>query len=428
MRRVWALILSLALVLGPYPVLAQEEGPEGPAETETVDEAAEDVAEETAEESEEGKELKWGGTPYAYTGPDTGFGIGFAILYRDMFGKKGRDTDFSFTLTQSEKQSFSLTWQEPYFLSDRGRLKISTSYTTEPSIRFYGIGNDRPLRGSLSNYFWRSFSIGPTYIYRFPKTDYGIFGVRFGVSYELIDPDNGKLDDPDLGSYNRTVEEAYPEIYNSFHFENSVHIIPSVTAYRDTRIDRFPLGGGREEVVWPMRGGYEEVSYSRSDEAWGSDFSYQRFTLDVRRYFPLFSEDTIVAIRGKASLGQGEVPFYKMVSYGNGSDLRGYYGNRFLDKSSTQYNIELRQGFLPNAELPILGGLIKLKYPSVALFWDSARVYEDIEDIPEEWLEDYHYTYGFAFRFVITPSVVIRAEWGYSDEQNTFSVNTGLPI
>lgn len=409
--RGWVAILACVSMLGGlFPAFGQETEPEEPA---------------VEEEAEGQKELKFGGTPYVYTGPDTGFGVGFALLYRDMFNKEGRDTTLSMTLTQSMKQEFSIEWQEPFFLSENGRLKIGFSYGTEPALRFYGIGNEIPLHGTLSNYSWTSASISTTYVYRWPRTKIGLLGFRAGFTAKYADPDDGELDDEDAGSYNRGVKDAYPDLYYySGDFDPNWIIGPGLSVYHDSRVDRFPLGGGREEVVWPLKGGYEEIGYSRNDSMFGSDLSFQSATVDVRRYFPLFSEDTIVAVRGKVTVKQGNVPFYDMCSH----ELRGYYARRFLDKNLTLYNVELRQGFFPDAELPVLGGVIKLKYPSLLLFWESSRVYEDIEDIPEYWLEDYHYTWGAGFRFVITPSVVIRFEWGYSDEQNTFAVNAGLPF
>lgn len=406
--RYWKMLFALvciflAMTLSAIPAIAQEEA-----------------------EADEGdsNELKFGGIGYPFTGPDTGFGVGASALYRDAFGKEGRDMDFSFSFTQREQQSFSLNWGEPYFLSERGRLKVSVGYSTEPGARFYGIGNTVDDDG-LSNYSWQSYSLSTTYSYRWPRTDLGIFGLNLGFSAEYDDPDNGHVDDDED---NPPVREAYYDIYRSFHFDGAYHYVPSVTLYRDTRIDRFPLGGGRDEVIWPMKGGYEAIGYSRSDEAWGSDFSYQSASVDVRRYFPLYFEDTIMVVRGYVNIGDGNFPFYKLHSYGSGNDLRGYNGNRFLGRCATQYNIELRQAFFPDKELSLFDGVVKLRYPSIALFWDSARVYDEIDDMGEEWLEDYHYSWGYAFRFVISPTIVIKFEWAYSDEQSTFSANAGLPF
>jgi len=404
-----AFLLSFALLLSPVtPAAAQEEPAEEAGET----------------GQKEDKELSFGGTPYMYTGPDTGFGVGFAILYRDMFGKKGRDTTFSFSYTETMYQYYSLDWQEPYFLSQNGRLKISLAYETKPAIRFWGIGNDLPRDDQGANYSWISYNVTPAYIYRFPRTSVGVIGIRGRVTAKFADPNEEQIDEPYADEFNRDIAEVYPALFESGQFDGNWLIGPGVTIYLDSRKDRFPLGGGREEVVWPLSGFYTEVSYDRYDEAFGSDFSINKLTVDLRTYFPLYFKDTILAARGRVQLNQGDVPFYEMADH----SLRGYYGGRFRDKHQTLYNVELRQGFFPDAELPLFGGLIKLRYPSLLLFWESSRLYDDYTEIPEEWGDDWHYTWGYGFRFVVTPSVVIRFEQGFSDEQATFSMNAGLPF
>lgn len=404
------IVVLLCLGLVVVPAMAQDEGEE------TAEEAAGEV-----------KEAKWAGTPYPYTGPDTGAGFGFSIMFRDLFGKKGRDTTFGASYTENQYQDYNISWAEPYFLSPKGRFSIGLGYGTRPALRFNGFGNDTDDKADC-NYSSTFYNLDSTYIYRWPKTRVGVIGLRLKVALKFMDVDNGQLDDNSAGNYNRKIRGVYPELYYSEDFDPSFLVGPQVTIYRDTRVDRFPLGGGREEIVWPMKGGYEEFSYQRYDEAIGSDFSFNRISAEVRRFLPLFSEDTILAVRVKINITQGNVPFYEMPNFGNGNDLRGYYNSRFLDKNSTQLNVEIRQGFFPDQELPLVGGAIKVKYPSLFVFWDEGRVYDDYTEIYDDLFEDYHYGFGWGFRFVITPSVVIRFEWGNSDEQTTFYMTAGLPF
>lgn len=410
--KLWRMILALGLCLGLGLSTAK---------------AQEAQSGSTAKPAEGGKELKFAGTPYVYTGPDTGFGVGFSIMFRDLFGKVGRDVTYSMSYTQSMYQSYSLDWGEPYFLSPNGRGRINLSYEAKPAIRFYGLGNDSDIH-DLCNWSWTKIQLQPQYIYRWPSSGGTTYGLRASIYLKFVDPEDGKLEDKASGDFNRKVSRIFPDFFRSDQFGPANLFGVGVVFYRDTRVDRFPLGGGREEIVWPKGGGYEEIAYDRYDEAIGSDFTFNRLSLDVRRFYALGSDDTILALHGKIVVTQGNVPFHEMPSYGNGNDLRGYFGLRFVGRDATQFNIELRQGFFPNWELPILNGLIKLKYPSVFLFWDEARVYRTYTNIPKSLFEDYHWTWGGGFRFVITPSVVIRLEWGNSDEQSTFSANAGLPF
>jgi len=420
------------LVLGLGPAFAQDDPADEPADDPAAPMEGEAVEGTTVEgegsEEDDSDELKFAGTPYPYYGPDTGVGFGFSIMFRDLFDKKGRDATFSASYTESQYQDYSVDWQEPDFPFEGSRFRFKVAYSTKPAMRFNGIGNDTRHHNDSCNIELDQYSIEPSIIYRFPKTDAGILGMRFNWLFQYSDASNGDYDDEDAGGYGIPIRNRYPEFYRTDDFDELWIMGPSITVYLDAREDRFPLGGGREEVVWPMKGTYSSVSYQRIDEAFGADVSFNSFGLDLRTYFPLFAEDTIVALRFNTTITQGDVPFYKMPTFGSSTTIRAYYWGRFLDKNSTLFQVELRQGLFPDQELPLFDGAIKLKYPSIAIFWDEGRVHEDYTRILEDMWEDNHYTYGFGFRFIVTPSVVIRFDWAYSDEQSTFNMTAGLPI
>jgi hypothetical protein len=373
------------------------------------------------------RELNFAGTPYIYTGPDTGLGAGFAIEFRDLLRKEGRDVTFSADYTQTRYQDASVSWGEPYFLSRNARLNLSIGYDNKPAIRFYGFGNDS-RRNHNSNWSWIKYNFQPEYVYRWTLSNYGALGTRVRVGWDFVNPDNGDLKDKSDHKYYRTIKQVHPLLYHSTQFDPTNLVHAGVTLYFDTRKDRFPLGGGREEVVWPVKGTYTEVSYNRYDKAMGSDFSWNNLGVSLTQVFPVFSQDTILVVHEVLTVNQGNTPFYMQASFGGGNTLRGYYSYRFIDNDATELNVELRQGIAPNWEWSLFSGVIKLKYPSLLLFWDEARVYHDYTEIWGDLGKDYHYTWGYGFRFVITPTVVIRAEWGYSHEQATLELNAGLPF
>lgn len=381
---------------------------------------------EAAEEPEEGgRELNFAGAPYVYTGPDTGVGAGFSIMFRDLFRKEGRDVDFTVNYTESGYQSYGVNWGEPYVGGPNGRLSFSLGYYQEIGVRYFGVGNDIDNDDEC---YWSFIakSAGVTYAYRWPDFSAGILGLRVGLAYYYIEPGDSRVskDNKDLIA----ISEQFPEVYKGDWFDPATYVTPSVSIYLDRRKDRFPLGGGREEVVWPMTGTYFEAGYSRSEEALGSDYTYNSGYLDGRVYMPLFFEDTILAVRGKVLLSNGNRPFYRLEGFGGSNTIRGYYGSRFIDKNYTLLNVELRQGIAPNWELSILDGALKAKYPSIVLFWDHGRVYDDYAKVGEQMWEDYHYAYGFGIRIVVTPTIVLKAEFGFSDEQETFYLGAGLPF
>jgi outer membrane protein assembly factor BamA len=390
------------------------------------------MAQDEKEDSDEKKELKFAGTPYVYTGPDTGFGVGFAIMYRDIFGKEGRDTNFSFSYTESLYQVYGIGWTEPHFLSENGRLKIDLSYETKPAVRFFGIGNDNDI-DDVTNYTWGMINVQPGYNYRVPeKTPLGYIDLETRVNYRVVKAEDGENADDLEGDYSRVVSEVFPDLYNAPDsvWGNETELVGvGATFILDNRKDRFPLGGGRTEIVWPMKGTYFSIGYDHFDESLGSDIDYNKVTTEGRLFLPLLSEDTIVATRVKYIVTQGDTPFFDMPGFGGGNDMRGFNGGRFIDNNSAQLNVELRQGLFPNKIWPVFDGLIKIKYPSLFLFYDYGRVYEDDDDIADEEFDDFHSAYGGGLRIVITPSVVIRFELGFSEEQTgELYVNAGLPF
>ncbi len=418
MRILLSMLLCIALSFAAGPAIAQTDEDAIPPEEEV-----EALAEAVEPEEEEKKELNFAGVPYAYTGIDTGFGLGFSIMFRDLFGQEGRDMTFTVNYTESLYQTYSVDWGEPYFLSDNGRLKIGLGYENKPVMRYFPVGNDSDWRDQ-ARFAQTSTKIDPQYVYRFPRQDWGVVGVQGGWLFKFTDLDASEIENPGTGSFGRPIDEVFPKMFYSDSFDPGWVMGPNVSVYHDGRVDRFPLGGGREEVVWPMRGTYESVSYAKYDEAWGSDYNFESMSGDFRVYFPLYFEDTILVGQALINITAGNTPFYELPTHG----LRGYYGDRFKDEAATKFSVELRQGFLPESKLELFDGRIVAKYPSIAIFLAESRVYGSYQDIPDEWLEDYHYDWGVGFRFIVTPSVVIKAELAWSEEMSTTTVGAGLPF
>jgi len=111
MRLRWLAILIALVVLagGAGPAWARGKKKDkkshkliGPVRKAGETEKAPEKAEEKAEPEEKSKETKIAGAPYPYTGPDTGAGFGFSIIFRDLFNKEGRDTSFSASYTTNQ--------------------------------------------------------------------------------------------------------------------------------------------------------------------------------------------------------------------------------------------------------------------------------------------------------------------------------------
>jgi len=99
----------------------------------------------------------------------------------------------------------------------------------------------------------------------------------------------------------------------------------------------------KDSFVYPRRG-YHVLStltwntFTQLDRSRESGFA--GFTLDARGYYPVFKE-CAVALRGLFSATSDTPPFFKLPSLG-GQNMRGYYGNRFMDRHLAVVEGELR--------------------------------------------------------------------------------------
>ncbi len=409
--KMYWITLGLLLVLITGSAWAQDE--------EATDETTqEEATEQEATDQEENKNSGWAGMPYAYTGPDTGVGVGFSIIFRDMFGKLGRDTTFTVDYTQTNYSTFSISWDEPQFLHENARGKIELSYENKPARRFFGIGNTAELK-DVCNWDYSSVEAIPSYMIRSNDFEWGLTG-RW--RYNIVTTEDGSLEGSDDKKWERPISEEFPYFYMSHEFEGGVISGPGITLFHDTRNDRFPIGGGRQERIFPIGGGYEEVFLARYDHSVASDFDYTQGYVDLRRFIRLGSDNTILAVRAKLDWTEGDVPFHQYPG-----DIRGYFNGRYRDKVATNFQVELRQMFEWSREINAIILKPTISNPFIVLFWDEGRVFPELDDVFTEY-EGYHYTVGVSGRFIVSPSIVIRADYGWNPEQTTFSVTAGQPF
>jgi len=415
-------IMALGLIVFAALFAAQ-------AQEEAKDQKTEEPVKETAKQpaKEEGKEAKVGAVPYVYTGPDTGFGVGASGLFRDILKREGRDLTFSATYTQNQYNSYSIEWKEPQLFSKDGWGRFYVNYDNKPSRLFYGLGNDSD-KNDICNFGNTDVGLEPRYDYWLVNKPDQKVGIKATYRLFWFDPRDGKYDDPETLSQ-RKISTVFPDFYNSGQFDTGMVSGLGLTFVYDDRKDIFPVGGGRDEVVFPVSGGRQELYIGRYDKGLGSDFSYTNYSANLSYYFPVGWNWTVLALHGALNVKDGDVPWWDMSSFGSGSSIRGYHDGRFRDNDSILLSAELRQAFdVSFAPFPywILKGY-KLTAPGVTFFYDYGRVYHKLEEMTLDF-DGYHYTYGLGLRFIISPSVVIRADYAFSKEESDFYITAGWPF
>jgi outer membrane protein assembly factor BamA len=141
------------------------------------------------------------------------------------------------------------------------------------------------------------------------------------------------------------------------------------------------------------------------------DWSFNRLTLDLRKYQRVFGAKDVFAVRALAQyVGGDAVPWFDHASLGGGNTLtamRGYSLNRFLDKGKFLVNAEYR--------FPIiwrLGGNV---------FCDTGTVWPSLRDLDFGHIA---FDAGVGLRFYM-PDFVVRVDVAWSGEGMGLYFNFG---
>ena len=97
----------------------------------------------------------------------------------------------------------------------------------------------------------------------------------------------------------------------------------------------------RDHPQAPRRGGFHEISIMSWSRALGSRYSFSRFYLNLRQYFPLFDTHAL-ALQVNGEFLTEEPPFYRMALLGGQCLLRGYFEGRYRDNDLIAGQAEYR--------------------------------------------------------------------------------------
>jgi outer membrane protein assembly factor BamA len=94
----------------------------------------------------------------------------------------------------------------------------------------------------------------------------------------------------------------------------------------------------RNNILNARKGVYVELSGLKFSDRLGATYSYNSYTADFRKYFPI-NDRSVIAFQVLGLIKTGTVPFLQL-SYLGGSDImRGFYSGRYRDKvlGATQF-------------------------------------------------------------------------------------------
>lgn len=322
--------------------------------------------------------------PFVYYSPETRLAVGALLNY--YYRGKGDDAS---TRPSSIMPSIIYTMNKQILLELAGdfywkqnayHLSSYLSYQKYPD-KFYGIGNDTPA--SAEEDYTPLVSIVRLNLQKSLRK--GLYlGIQYQFEHHVLQKvqEGGQLASGEIpGSAGGNISGA------------------GVSLNWDTR----------NNIFCPTGGSFFLASAESFPEFLGSDYRFNRYIIDLRKYFPTFPRQAF-AVQGVYRSVTGNPPFQMLSLLGGSGIMRGYYRGRYRDRKLLAFQAEYR--------LP--------------LFWRFRAVgFAGLGDVASQTrefrLDDFKYSAGFGLRFVLNPQegIAIRLDVGYGKDTSGlyFTIN-----
>jgi outer membrane protein assembly factor BamA len=341
-------------------------------------------------DEKEGRSLPFAVFPQVGYGPETGPKAGVKFEGRDLFGGSTMgDVNVLIALKRQQKATINVGNPElgPFMLF--GTL----AWSSDPSVEFFGIGNNEVGPDELSNHEMRRARVGVTLGYRLLKR----FALVLAAFYRETNISNGNNDD------SPSTQRFAPGLYG-------VHGAPS------NYLSAALVYNSRDDLVRPTEGWEVILKYLSADEIFfNRETDYQKVILDVSFIQPLVWRRQVIALHANTEVVFGDdddVPFFELSSLGGDDTMRGFFPQRFLGKGSAVINAEYRLKLFDFN----FRKLWDVSIDGVG-FGDVGRVYESSEDFLEHTLDHVRYSYGGGVRVGLSSGLVARLDAGFSPEE-----------
>jgi outer membrane protein assembly factor BamA len=338
----------------------------------------------------EGRRLPFAIFPQAGYGPATGPKAGVKFEGRDLFGGSTvGDVNLLVALKQQQKATVNVGNPE------LGSFMLfgTAAWYTDPSVEFFGLGNNELGPDPLSNHEMRRARLGVTVGYRILRK----FAVVLAAFYRDTNVLNGNNDDT----------------------PSTQRFAPGLAGVRggpSNYLSAALVYNSRDDLVRPTEGWEVIVKYLNADHAlFNRDTDYQKLILDVSYIQPLVWRRQVIALHMNTEVvfaDDEDIPFFELSSLGGDDTMRGYFPQRFLGKGSALINAEYRLKLIDFN----FRKLWDVSIDGVG-FGDVGRVYEGSEDFLEHTLDHIRYSYGGGLRLALSSGLVARLDAGFSPEE-----------
>lgn len=310
--------------------------------------------------------------PFVYYSPETRLAIGALLNYH--YRGKGDDASarpssiMPSVIYTMNKQILLELAGDFYWKQNTYHLNSYLSYQKFPN-KFYGIGNDTPT--SAEEDYTPLISIVRLNFQKSVRK-----GLYAGIQYQF---EHDVLQEVEKGG-----QLASGKIPGSAGGNISG---AGVSLNWDTR----------NNIFSPTGGSFFLASAEGFPEFLGSDYNFNRYIIDLRKYFPTFPRQAF-AVQGFFSSVSGNPPFQMLSLLGGSGIMRGYYLGRYRDRKLLTFQAEYR--------LP--------------LFWRFRAVgFAGLGDVSGKMkdfrLKEFKYSAGFGLRYLLSlaEGIAVRLDVGY---------------
>jgi outer membrane protein assembly factor BamA len=313
------------------------------------------------------KGIDWAVLPGPFANPEQGFGIGIAAvgLYSPTAPTEGTPlSTINITGYGSSSGSYGVgVNNRTYFDNDDLRLLVEAKASHTPEY-YWGVGRTAAETDSNKTLVEAQIlGFSPKVAYQFLPNTYVLIGLDM-ESHRKQSADTDLLPSDDLADRFLSASTLSLE-YDSRDFELNA-----------------------------QKGMLFSVNWNAYREEFGSDFNFDKITINYRQYYAL-SDATIIAWEVFGEDVEGDAPWFALSSLGSDKRMRGYYSGQYRDNTQLSGQIEFRHQLTQRHGMVawIGGGNVGDSFN--ALF-DS------------KWLP----TYGVGYRFAFKPRVNVRLDYG----------------
>jgi len=330
------------------------------------------------------KKIQLLGVPLVFYTPETNFGFGlgaqvFFLNQTNVYNSRLSNVFISGIYT-TKNQLMLEARPQIYFNAGNLFLDGYLKYRVFPNS-FWGIGN-YAKDDALEEYNMKSYEITVALLKRLPPT------LNFGLEYKyenhsmLEVAEGGLLAAGDIAGSEGAIISGLSLMFNL-----------------DTR----------DNVNSTIKGALIQMKSGFSSRVFGSTYSFNKYTLDIRKYFKYLTKNTL-ALQFYGESTYGNVPFQSMAWLGGGEKMRGYFKGRYMDKSMYVLQGEYRARFHPRWTAAGFGSI------------------GEVADFPLSFFENPKISFGGGIRFKILKNnpTVVRFDIGFDKNGNNgiyFGVN-----